>query len=171
MGSLLSELLGRGVLSNFGDDDLTERVQRAAADHEDAICAALTTPQPSAPQAAQRVSAPGSFENAQAMVDFARRAEQQVSVAPAAKVLFRQDDDGLEPVMFYGPGSEPDPSTLKDRFVIRDVWLSPPATAQQVAEARATAWISASELEKLKAGHAAFVTPGGGDGDTPLYSA
>ena len=31
------------------------------------------------------------------------------------------------------------------------------------------AWISASELEKLQAGHAAFVTPGGGDGDTALY--
>lgn len=33
------------------------------------------------------------------------------------------------------------------------------------------AWISASELEKLKAGSAAFVTPGRGDGDSPLYGA
>lgn len=46
---------------------------------------------------------------------------------PVAQVLFRQDDDGLEPVMFYGPGTAPDPSTLKDRFTLRDVWLSPPA--------------------------------------------
>lgn len=45
---------------------------------------------------------------------------------PQAKVLFRQDDDGLEPVMFYGPGTEPDPAMLKERFVLRDVWLAPP---------------------------------------------
>lgn len=31
------------------------------------------------------------------------------------------------------------------------------------------AWISAKELDVLKSGRCAFVTPGGGDGDTPLH--
>ena len=50
--------------------------------------------------------------------------EQQAE--PMAHVLFRQDDDGLEPIMFYPPKTAPDPRTLKDRFVLKDVWLSPP---------------------------------------------
>ena len=50
--------------------------------------------------------------------------EQQAE--PVAHVLFRQDDDGLEPIMFYSPKTAPDPRTLKDRFVLKDVWLSPP---------------------------------------------
>jgi hypothetical protein len=33
------------------------------------------------------------------------------------------------------------------------------------------AWISQTECEALKDGKAAFVTPGGGDGDTPLFGA
>ena len=45
---------------------------------------------------------------------------------PVAHVLFRQDDDGLEPIMFYPPTTAPDPQTLKDRFILKDVWLSPP---------------------------------------------
>jgi hypothetical protein len=58
----------------------------------------------------------------------------QAEAKPAAHVLFRQDEDGLEPVMFYGPGTAPDPSTLKDRFTLRDVWLSPPAAPAPEAE-------------------------------------
>ena len=50
----------------------------------------------------------------------------QQQAEPVAHVLFRQDDDGLEPIMFYPPKTAPDPRTLKDRFVLKDVWLSPP---------------------------------------------
>ena len=50
----------------------------------------------------------------------------QQQAEPVAHVLFRQDDDGLEPIMFYSPKTAPDPRTLKDRFVLKDVWLSPP---------------------------------------------
>ncbi len=46
-----------------------------------------------------------------------------------------------------------------------------PEGAQKAVVREPAAWISASELEKLQAGHAAFVTPGDGDGDTPLYGA
>ena len=53
-----------------------------------------------------------------------KAAQQQAE--PVAHVLFRQDDDGLEPIMFYSPKTAPDPRTLKDRFVLKDVWLSPP---------------------------------------------
>ena len=55
-----------------------------------------------------------------------RQAAQQALDEPVAHVLFRQDDDGLEPFMFYPPKTAPDPRTLKDRFVLKDVWLSPP---------------------------------------------
>jgi len=57
----------------------------------------------------------------------------EVAAEPVAHVLFRQDEDGLEPVMFYGPGTAPDPAGLKDRFVLRDVWLSPPAPQKSQA--------------------------------------
>jgi hypothetical protein len=53
----------------------------------------------------------------------------------------------------------------EDLIVAIDALASIPAPES----ASPVAWISASELEKLRAGHAAFVTPGGGDGDTPLY--
>lgn len=58
--------------------------------------------------------------------------EQPAQQGPVAHVMFRQDEDGLEPVMFYGPGTAPDPATLKDRFVLKDVWLSPPAQRERV---------------------------------------
>ena len=56
----------------------------------------------------------------------------QQQAEPVAHVLFRQDDDGLEPIMFYPPKTAPDPRTLKDRFVLKDVWLSPPPQRQWV---------------------------------------
>ena len=60
------------------------------------------------------------------------RFEAQQKAEPVAHVLFRQDDDGLEPIMFYPPKIAPDPRTLKDRFVLKDVWLSPPPQRQWV---------------------------------------
>ncbi|MFY7917015.1 MAG: hypothetical protein ACOVPA_20380 [Rubrivivax sp.] len=61
----------------------------------------------------------------------AQHAAPQPEAVPVAHVLFRQDADGLEPVMFYGPGTAPDPATLKDRFILRDVWLSAQHAAPQ----------------------------------------
>ncbi len=49
------------------------------------------------------------------------------------------------------------------------IYATPPAPAK--GEEPPTAWISPGELGKLRAGNAAFVTPGGGDGDVPLYGA
>ena len=41
-----------------------------------------------------------------------------------AKVLFRQDEDGLEPIIFYSNDEYPKEEELKDRFVMMDVYLS-----------------------------------------------
>ena len=59
-------------------------------------------------------------------VEGEKAALEQQQAEPVAHVLFRQDDDGLEPIMFYPPKTAPNPRTLKDRFVLKDVWLSPP---------------------------------------------
>jgi hypothetical protein len=44
---------------------------------------------------------------------------------PIAWVLLRKDDDGLEPIMFYG-GSEKPTEEFKDKFELRAVWLEKP---------------------------------------------
>ncbi|CAB5224450.1 hypothetical protein UFOVP393_82 [uncultured Caudovirales phage] len=71
---------------------------------------------------------------------------------PVAWVMFRQDEDGLEPIMFGGPGTAPDPATLKDRFVLKDVWLSPPAQRTWVgltAEDRVELWKKNSSIDSF----------------------
>lgn len=73
---------------------------------------------------------------------------------PVAHVLFREDDDGLEPVMFYGPGTAPDPATLKSRFTLRDVWLSPPTPHQAPS-------VADDVLEALDLSPEKFRTEGG----------
>ena len=44
---------------------------------------------------------------------------------PVAKVLFIQDEDGLEPHTFYSNDEAPAQEQLKDKFVIMDVYLVP----------------------------------------------
>lgn len=54
---------------------------------------------------------------------------------PVAKVLFIQDEDGLEPHTFYSNDEAPAQEQLKDKFVIMDVYLVP----------QPRAWIGLSE--------------------------
>jgi hypothetical protein len=75
-----------------------------------------------------------SVEQMKAYARAAIAAVPPAEAQPVAHALFRQDDDGLEPVMFYPRGTAPDPATLKDRFVLRDVWLSPPAPPAEAQE-------------------------------------
>ena len=77
------------------------------------------------------------------LTDFAEQVRQQVIAdlaqrsgampTPVAKVLLREDEDGLEPVMFYGGDSAPDQNEFKDKFKLVDVH-----TSQQVHESIAS---------------------------------
>ena len=53
-----------------------------------------------------------------------QQAEGAVPMKPAAWVLFRKDEDGLEPVTFYG-GSEKPQGEFKDKFELHEVWTRP----------------------------------------------
>lgn len=53
-----------------------------------------------------------------------------------AKVLFRKDEDGLEPISFYSNDEYPKNEELKDRFVVMDVYLYPKDTQQKLDKAR-----------------------------------
>ena len=71
-----------------------------------------------------------------AVEDHVTEAVQPVQ-EPVAWVLFRRDEDGLEPVMFYG-GERPT-GAFKDRFELRGIYLSEPVqpalTDEQITEA------------------------------------
>ena len=64
------------------------------------------------------------------------RAQLLTQQEPVAKVLFRKDDDGLEPIIFYSNDEYPKNKELKDRFMVMDVYLSPPDTQQKLDKAR-----------------------------------
>jgi hypothetical protein len=60
---------------------------------------------------------------------FAALAEQPAQQEPVAWVLLRQDEDGFEPIQFYGGKQKPE-GDFKDRFTLRPVCFadaSPPA--------------------------------------------
>jgi hypothetical protein len=63
-------------------------------------------------------------------------ATQAQASEPVAKVLFRQDEDGLMPIAFYSNDEYPEKEKLKDRFVLLNVYLSPPNTQQKLDKAR-----------------------------------
>ena len=80
-----------------------------------------------------------------------------------------EDSDELPGIMAEFDAPEWDMiDTLEWTFEIGGVRIT---QVFDVGPGKPAAWISEKELATLKTGRAAFVTPGGGDGDTPLYRA
>lgn len=65
-----------------------------------------------------------------------------------AKVLFRQDEDGLEPISFYSNDEYPKEEELKDRFVMMDVYLSPQQPQEQGELVKKAVADALEELER-----------------------
>jgi len=61
-------------------------------------------------------------------------------VEPVAWVLFRKDEDGLEPVQFCC-GKEKPEGEFKDRFELRSVHVSPPDTEAMRRDAERYRWL------------------------------
>jgi hypothetical protein len=58
--------------------------------------------------------------------------KEMMAQEPVAWVLFRRDDDGLEPVIFYG-GKEKPEGEFKDRFELHSVHINAAPQASPVA--------------------------------------
>lgn len=59
----------------------------------------------------------------------AQELAQPTDTKPMAWVLLRNDEDGLQPIMFFGGADKPK-DDYKDKFELRPVWLTPQQPAQ-----------------------------------------
>jgi len=78
----------------------------------------------------------------------AAKVKQMEAQEPCGKVLLRQDEDGREPVMFYGGDSAPEQGTFKDRFELVSVFLAPGANPDAKDAAR---WKMLAHMEADRA--------------------